>query len=88
MNYKLLSATTKVTADTSKPGFQWNVAQNNALNSTDNQRAEDQLAGKLIEAASGVPYENTADPSVQGAAIAAAAAAPGVGAAAQKGAAP
>ncbi len=75
VNYKLLSATTKVTADTSKPGFQWNVAQNNALNSTDNQRAEDQLAGKLIEAASGVPYENTADPSVQGAAIAAAAAA-------------
>ena len=59
--YALLTAADKVTADTSKPGFSWNVHQNDALTATDNVRPLDQLAGLL--------GENFADPAAQGIAI-------------------
>ena len=72
VTYALLPSTARVSADTSKPGFIWNVHQNNALQSNDNERPEQQLAGKIIDTATGAPYDNTADASFQGVAIAAA----------------
>lgn len=67
--YTTIPATAKVTPDTSKPGFIWRVHHNNALQSNDNERPEQQLAGKLIDPASGLPYDNTADPQYQGPAL-------------------
>jgi hypothetical protein len=72
VSYALLPASARVPADTSKPGFVWNVHHNNALQSTDNDRPELQLTGKLIDPATGSPYDNTADATFQGSAIAAA----------------
>jgi hypothetical protein len=60
--YALLSPAEKVTPDTSKPGFIWNVHQNEAFTAVDNTRPVLQLAGLL--------GENYADPLVQGPAIA------------------
>jgi hypothetical protein len=57
-----LTAADKVVADTSKPGFIWNVHQNPALTANDNTRPLLQLAGLL--------GQNFADPSAQGPAIA------------------
>ncbi|MBI2926125.1 MAG: LamG domain-containing protein [Verrucomicrobia bacterium] len=73
--YGVIPASAKVTPDTSKPGFLWNVHQNDALQANNNQRPEDQLAGKLIDANTGLPYDNLADPTFQGVALAPAAAA-------------
>lgn len=56
--YALLAPSDKVTANTSKPGFMWNVHQNAAYMATDNTRPLYQLAGYL-----GV---NEADPNAQG----------------------
>ena len=68
--YGFLSKTLKVTPDTSKPGFLWRVAQNNAVGQgNSNLRTEQQLAGLLKDAA-GVSHPNHADPNAQGAAIA------------------
>lgn len=61
--YGLLTPDLKVTADTSKPGFIWNVHQNPAFQANNNSRPLQQLAGLL--------GQNFADPSAQGAAIAA-----------------
>ncbi|MGV3771470.1 MAG: discoidin domain-containing protein [Verrucomicrobiales bacterium] len=61
-DYKVLTPNLRVTADTSKPGFIWNVHQNPALTATDNIRPVQQLAGLL--------GENFADPAAIGAAVA------------------
>lgn len=63
VSYALLTADLKVTPDTSKPGFIWNVHQNNAFQANNNTRPVQQLEGRL-----GV---NLADPAAQGVAIAA-----------------
>lgn len=48
-DYALLTSNLAVTADTSKPGFIWNVHQNSAFQANDNTRPEQQLAGLLGE---------------------------------------
>jgi hypothetical protein len=72
-NYGTLTANLKVTPDTTKPGFQWNIFANSANTTTSNQRAEDALAGLLVDIDSN-PLPNNADPNAQGVALAAAAA--------------
>jgi hypothetical protein len=72
-NYGTLKASDKVVADTSKPGFVWNVFANIGNTTTSNQRAEDALAG-LLKDTDGNLLPNTADPAAQGAALAPAAA--------------
>jgi hypothetical protein len=69
-NYATLPSSAKVTPDTSKPGFVWNVFANTANQTTSNQKVEDALAG-LLKDADGNPLPNNADPSAQGVAIAA-----------------
>ena len=61
-NYGLLTPGMRVTPDTTKPGFIWNVHQNPAFTATENNRPLLQLAGLL--------GENFADPAAQGIAIA------------------
>jgi hypothetical protein len=63
IQYALLTATDKVTPVTAKPGFIFNVHQNEGFQANDNTRPVQQLAGAL-----GV---NNADPGVLGAALAA-----------------
>jgi hypothetical protein len=58
--YAYLTAADKVTPDTSKPGFIWNIHQNEAFTATDNVRPANQLTGSL--------GENNADRTAQGAA--------------------
>lgn len=60
--YALLTAADKVTADTTKRGFIFNVHQNEAFTANDNIRPLNQLSGSL--------GENLADPAAQGIAIA------------------
>ena len=60
--YALLTAGDRVTGDTTKPGFIFNVHQNSAFQATDNVRPVEQLAGRL-----GI---NHADPFAQGPALA------------------
>jgi hypothetical protein len=61
-SYALLTADLKVTPDTTKPGFIWDVHQNEAFQNTDNFRPLSQLAGIL--------GTNLADASAQSIAIA------------------
>ena len=61
-NYGYLRSGMRVTADTTKPGFIWNVHQNPGFTATVNSRPILQLAGSL--------GENFADPAAQGIAIA------------------
>jgi hypothetical protein len=61
--YANLTAADKVTVDTTKPGFIWNVHQNDSFTTSDNVRPLSQLAGSL--------GENFADRTVQGIAISA-----------------
>jgi hypothetical protein len=61
--YALLTAADKVTPDTTKPGFNFNVTQNASFQDNTYTRAENQLAGVL--------GENFADPAAQGPALAA-----------------
>jgi hypothetical protein len=68
--YVLLPPANKVTPDTTKPGFIWNIFANSANQVNSNQRTEDALAGRLKDA-SGAPLPNLADPAAQGVAIAA-----------------
>lgn len=56
--YALLTAADKVTADTTKPGFIWNVHQNPSLTANNNHRPLQQLAGLL--------GQNFADPNATG----------------------
>lgn len=60
-NYALLRAADRVTADTTKAGFVFNVHQNASFQANDNTRPVEQLAGRL-----GV---NQADPAAQGTAL-------------------
>jgi hypothetical protein len=62
-NYAFLRTGDKVTPDTSKLGFIFNVHQNNAFQANDNTRPVQQLGGIL--------GTNLADPAAQGVAIAA-----------------
>jgi hypothetical protein len=70
-NYGILPPTAKVTPDTTKPGFVWNVFANAAVTATTNQRTEDALAG-LLKDTEGNLLPNLADPAAQGVALAAA----------------
>jgi hypothetical protein len=72
-NYGILPASAKVTPDTSKPGFVWNVFANSAATATTNQRTEDALAG-LLKDTDGNLLPNNADPAAKGVALANAAA--------------
>lgn len=68
-----LTPAMKVTPDTSKPGFAWNIYAN-ALNPVaSNGRAEAALAGQLLDVDGVTPLPNNADPNAQGVAIAPAA---------------
>ena len=62
--YGTLAPLHKVTPDTSKPGFLWNVFANALNTTTSNARAESALAGTLTDA-DGFILENTADPSAE-----------------------
>jgi len=69
--YVTLDPSMKVTPDTSKPGFQWNVFANSANTANTSARAEAALSGQLKDPLDGVtPLPNNADPNAQGAAIA------------------
>jgi len=72
-NYGTLTPAVKVTANTSKTGFNWNIFVNGGNTTTSNQRAEDALAG-LLKEQDGSPSPNLADPTAQGVASAPAAA--------------
>lgn len=71
--YGTLKPTMRVTPDTTKPGFLWNIFANVANTTTSNKRAEDALAGLLVDT-EGNPLPNNADPNAQGVALAPAAA--------------
>ena len=68
-NFATLSPSFKVTPDTTKPGFIWNVFANSANTSANNARAENALAGLLVDGDNN-PLDNYADPAARGAAIA------------------
>ncbi len=53
-------------ANTSQPGFIWNVFQNEANQVTSNARAESALAGELIDPNTEAPLENYANPDEVG----------------------
>ncbi len=72
-NYGILTPAQKVNADTSKPGFVWNIFANSGNTTASNQRAEDALAG-LLKDTDGNLLPNNADPAARGVALAAAAA--------------
>jgi hypothetical protein len=65
--YATLPATMRVAADESKPGFVWNIFENQAEKTDSNARTEAALAGLLTDSA-GTPLDNLADPNTQGAA--------------------
>lgn len=58
----------------SKPGFMWTVHQNDALQANSNQRALQQLNGLIVDPLTELPYDNLADFTFQGVALAPAAA--------------
>jgi hypothetical protein len=68
--YATIPPTVKVTPDTTKPGFVWNVFANGANQVNNNTRTESALAGLLLDA-TGTPLPNLADPAAVGAALAA-----------------
>ncbi len=68
-SYVTLSPDLRVTADTSKPGFVFNIFANQANQVNSNERTEAALAGLLTDA-SGAPLPNLADPAAQGVALA------------------
>ena len=70
-SYVTLTPDLKVTPDTSKPGFVYNVFANVAEQANTIARTEAALAGQLKDVASGDPLPNLADPAAQGIAIAA-----------------
>ena len=75
VNYTYLPSVAKVEADTTKRGFVWRVHQNTSLQSNDNERPEQQLAGKLIDPSTQLPFDNHANPDFMGVALEPAAAA-------------
>lgn len=64
-----LNPSSRVTADTSKPGFVWRVFNNTKNQVNSNQKTEDALAG-LLKDTDGSFLPNNADPAAQGAALA------------------
>lgn len=67
--YGTITASLKVTnADTSKPGFIWNVFQNEADQSNSNARAEKEVGGDMTNP-DGTPMPNLADPNATGVAL-------------------
>lgn len=68
-SYGVIPPNAKVTPDTTKPGFIWNVFENSANQQNSNSRTEAALAG-LLKDADGNPLPNNADPNAQGVAIA------------------
>lgn len=72
--YTTLSPSLKVTADTSKPGFKWNIFANAGNTTASNARTEAALAGQLLDVDGVTPLANNADPAAKGVAIANAAA--------------
>jgi hypothetical protein len=69
MTYNVaLPPSAKVTPDTSKRGFIWNIFANTANQENSNARTEAALAGALVDA-TGAPLPNLADPMAQGVAI-------------------
>lgn len=73
-SYVTLTPAMKVTPDTSKPGFAWNIFANAANIANSTARAEAALAGQLLDVDGVTPLPNNADPNAQGVAIAPAAA--------------
>ena len=72
--YATLAPSLKVSADTSKPGFKWNIFANQANTTASNARAEAALAGVLTDVDGVTPLPNNADPAAQGVASATASA--------------
>lgn len=74
--YATIPPTAKVTADTTKPGFVWNVFANSANTVNSTARTEAALNGLLLDttATPPTPLPNLADPAAVGAALAAASA--------------
>lgn len=72
-NFVTLKASDKITPDTTKPGFFWNVHQNNGVGTgNSNARTKNQLSGALKDS-DGNPWPNLADPNAVGGADAPAA---------------
>jgi len=69
--YATIPKTAKVTPDTTKRGFNWNLFANTANQVNSNDRTEAALSGELV-GDDGTALANNADPKVKGAAIAAA----------------
>ncbi|MCC6822199.1 MAG: hypothetical protein IT579_15820 [Verrucomicrobia subdivision 3 bacterium] len=68
--YTTLTPNLKVAADTSKPGFKWNIFANQANTTASNARTEAALAGQLKDVDGVTPLVNNADPAAKGVAIA------------------
>ncbi len=68
--YTTLAPGLKVTADTSLPGFKWNIFANQGNTTPSNARAEAALAGVLKEVDGVTPLPNNANPAAQGVALA------------------
>jgi hypothetical protein len=68
--YTTLSPSLKVAADTSKPGFKWNIFANQANTAASNARTEAALAGVLTDVDGVTPLANNADPAAKGVALA------------------
>jgi hypothetical protein len=69
MPYATLPASAKVTPDAAKAGFLWNIFANDADTTVSIAKAENALAGLLVDA-DGNPRPNLADPNAQGVAVA------------------
>ncbi|HAM70094.1 MAG TPA: hypothetical protein DCM86_00435 [Verrucomicrobiales bacterium] len=66
--YVVIPPASRVTPDTSKPGFKFSIFANKANTDNNNTRTEDALAGRLL-AGDGTPLPNLANPQAQGAAL-------------------
>src|SRR5262245_40049562 len=65
VNLPAANALPVASADASKPGFLWNVFQNEANQDNSNTRTELALSGLLVDG-DGNPLPNLADPAAQG----------------------
>ncbi len=73
-NYATVPASAKVTPDTTKPGFIWNIFANAANQENSNEKTEQALGGMLRDADTGERLPNLADPAATGVAAGPAAA--------------
>ncbi len=72
--YTTLTPAMQVSADTSKPGFKWNIFANQNNTTAGNARSEAALAGQIKDVDGITPLNNLADPAAQGVALAVASA--------------